>query len=93
MYSLICKTCGKKFEHQSQFKRLCSECEGFSRRAADKRSREKRKLKKTRDISIDQMVSIIEEYNRKHGTKYTYGQFVELAESGKIKVKIKEAEN
>lgn len=93
MYFLICKDCGKEFEHPSQFKRLCPECDNLGRKKSSERQRAKRRAAKTRNLSINQIIALLEEYNRKHGTKYTYGQFVELAESGKINVKIKEAEN
>ena len=37
-------------------------------------------------ISLIELTTIIAEYNRKHNTSYTYGQFVSLESMGKIKI-------
>ncbi len=37
-------------------------------------------------VGIVKMTAIIEDYNKAHGTSYTYGKFVALVDSGKIKI-------
>lgn len=38
------------------------------------------------DVPLVEVTAIIENYNRKHKTNYTYGQLVSLASTGKIKI-------
>ena len=56
---------------------------------------EKKKMKKAKQngiknalsgVPLIELTSIIAEYNRKHNTSYTYGQFVSLASTGEIKI-------
>lgn len=37
-------------------------------------------------VGIVKMTAIIERYNKAHETSYTYGKFVDLVDSGKIRI-------
>ena len=48
----------------------------------------KRKNKKNilRDLTLNELVLLIEEYNKKHNTQLTYGKFCEFLYSGRVKL-------
>jgi len=93
LYNRVCKHCKKAFKSETRKGYVCKECKKANKRKLD-RERQKeqktptkeRKRKFKTDISLFDMVKIIEAYNRTHGTKYTYGKFVSALERGEIEL-------
>ena len=93
LFEKTCKHCGKIFRTDKARAYVCPTClkknvrdHLDSYRQEAKREDEKRKKKNTASIPLMDMLKIIENYNRKNGTSYTYGKFEELVNSGKIKI-------
>lgn len=64
-----CVYCGKVFKTESPRQRQCDDCRG------KKKNDTSVKKTKGKPLSIAECISIIEKYNREHGTWYTYGNF------------------
>lgn len=92
LYKRVCRDCGREFYYPTKKKQLCPECYSANRgRVQKEQNRLNHKPKKPKqkrikiDLSINEVVGLMEQYNREHKTRYTYGQFVELLHSGRIK--------
>lgn len=89
-YVRACKLCGEVFKTDKRKVYICERCKNRKKPKSVKPKPTIKKItrrKKVRDldISIDEMLRRLEKYNKKHGTVYTYGQFVGLIYTGKIK--------
>lgn len=74
-----CRFCGSKLRQEGEY---CSErCEQAGRRyfAAQ---RESRRVFASSPVAV--AVREVAQYNRAHGTKYSYGQYFALKEAGKL---------
>lgn len=85
MYKYNCEICGSEI-HSTGKKRIIK-CEICLKRERSKRARKNtnspyRKYKNNTELQNE--VHEIEEYNRMHGTDYTYGKFKLLKFLGKI---------
>ena len=92
LYTKICKRCGEQFETHFRKGRFCDDCKGvngnnYSRKPQNE-PENKEKFHRTLPgtLPIRAYVAKMENYNRKHGTSYTYGQFENLVHNGKIKL-------
>lgn len=83
-----CDDCGKTFRTDSGETRLCRSCEKKRLEAAEldgRKKKQKRKPKQSYDIiSIKRFVSLLDRYNERHNTRYTYGQAMAALVSGII---------
>ena len=83
-----CADCGKTFRTDSGDTRLCLSCEKKRLAAAKNYGRKKkRKRKQSRSydiISIKRFVSLLDRYNERHNTRYTYGQAMAALAGGII---------
>ena len=93
IYKKNCKHCGKAFKTDRKKVVICTECKKANKRKLDnernsayKSPKLEIKRKAKTYISLFAMVKIIEAYNQKHGTHYTYGKFVSALEQGKINI-------
>lgn len=87
LYQYVCENCGRTII--STGKKRIIKCERCLKVERSKRSRSNtsslyRKFKRNSDIFAD--VREIENYNKAHGTNYSYGQFKALLLLGKIKL-------
>ena len=85
LYQYVCESCGRTII--STGKKRIIKCERCLKVERSKRSRSNtsslyRKFKRNSDIFAD--VREIENYNKAHGTNYSYGQFKALLLLGKI---------
>lgn len=92
LYKHKCK-CGNKFYSESKKTRLCPKCKGEHRKASLQKNNENCKKLIVENpkpmpvnISLPRMMQLLELYNKNHGTKYSYGQFVSGIHTGKIKI-------
>ena len=68
-------------------KKYCNTCREIARRETNRKSmRSKRKPKKVLNLPLNKAIAILEAYNRKHNTTYTYGQFINLISQDLIKL-------
>lgn len=65
-----CIYCGKVFNTPDKRKKVCHNC-----RVEKSKNEKPKAVKKSKPLSIPECISIIEKYNREHGTWYTYGNF------------------
>lgn len=92
LYRHKCK-CGRKFYSESKRAYRCPYCKGENKKANIKRNNEMIKKPIVEapkpvpvNISLSRMMQLLELYNKNHGTKYSYGQFVSGLHTGKIKI-------
>lgn len=85
----MCKDCGKGFETESKNKSFCDDCVKRRKRERWQRKNEENKKPKfsTKKLSIREVVKMLDKYNKKHNTNYSYGYFVYLLENEKINLK------
>lgn len=83
-----CADCGKTFRTDSGDARLCRSCEKKRLEAAEldgRKKKQKRKQSRSYDIiPIKRFVSLLDRYNERHNTRYTYGQAMAALTSGII---------
>ncbi len=86
VYNLTCSCCGKEFTHKNRRRKYCSEeCEKITYRNRAKKAMRKKRKKSPDILSLTQFENMRENYNIKHKTHYTYGQFVSKVNLGIIK--------
>lgn len=85
MHKYCCEICGTVIH--SQGKKRVLRCETCLKRERSKRERENTSSpyrKYTSNAELHSKAHEIEEYNRKHGTDYSYGKYQSLKFLGKI---------
>lgn len=103
LYQKKCKDCNLIFRTDNDKVTVCPSCKQKAQREYQKAYRDshKKEAKEYREnfkkikskkrnletISLREFTAIIENYNKKHKTKYTYGQFTMLVNCGKINFK------
>ena len=86
LIEVICIDCGCSFMAKSKAAKRCPECNLKHRKnqkqgyAENFKSTRKVKKKKQKPKSITQVLRELEAYNKEHGTRLTYGQYVERME-------------
>lgn len=86
---VICVDCGHTFTAYSRGALRCAECKVEHKRRtaavgmASFRNGKKSKPYKVRK-TIREVLKELEKYNKKHGTRLSYGQFVQKMEAGEI---------
>lgn len=100
LYQKKCKDCNLIFRTDNDKVTVCPSCKQKAQREYQKAYRDshKKEIKEYREqfkknkkqtfeaIPLREYTAIIENYNTKHKTKYTYGQFTLLVNCGKIKI-------
>ena len=92
LYSKICMDCGFEFKTEQKRAKLCDICR--KKKSVQNSKEQNKQFKKPKvnvrtvkdSIPIREYTAIIEQYNREHGTRYTYGQFTALVSVGEIKL-------
>ena len=90
LYQKKCKDCNLIFRTDNDKVTVCPSCKHKAEREYQKAYREQlKKIKKQtlEAIPLREYTAIIENYNKKHKTNYTYGQFTLLVNCGKINFK------
>lgn len=72
LFDLKCAECHKVFRNPNENERLCPECKKI--KESKKKARQKAKSNK----SILQITRELKKYNKEHGTRLSYGQYVLL---------------
>lgn len=86
MKSFECSICGTRFETAGTTAKYCPKCRIWKRHEANVKNseaRRKRATRRTEKVSINDVLRELDEYNRHHGTCYTYGQYMALRYSGR----------
>lgn len=87
IYKITCERCSVDFDHTNHRKKYCNTCRETVRREINRKNmRSKRKPKKALNLPLNKAIAILEAYNRKHNTNYTYGQFINLISQDLIKL-------
>lgn len=99
-YEKLCERCEKTFRTDKDDETICPACKKKEYQK-EYRDKHKDKAKEYREqykankkfhrtapdtIPIRELTAIIEQYNKQHGTCYTYGQFVSLVHNKKIEL-------
>ena len=85
-----CFLCGSKYESTSNNAKYCPECRKQREREYWRQKSESFKKPskiKRKSIPLGRVVRMLDKYNKVHNTRYSYGYFVYLLESGKIETK------
>ena len=72
LFDLKCAECHKVFRNPNENERLCPECKKI------KESKKKARQKVKSNKSILQITRELKKYNKEHGTRLSYGQYVLL---------------
>ena len=70
LFDLKCAECHKVFRNPDENERLCPECKNIKK--------SKKKAKQKANKTIFQITRELEKYNKEHGTRLSYGQYVLL---------------
>lgn len=82
MVEKVCSVCGKPITialGDYPYK-MCPECREKHRAKGRARYQARKKLKRHGNDKITALTAEIEEYNKKHGTRLTYGKYVAMKE-------------
>lgn len=74
LFDLKCAECGKFFRNPDENERFCPEC----KKIKEGRKKPKQKAKSVKSKSILQITRELKKYNKEHGTRLSYGQYVLL---------------
>ena len=74
LFDLKCAECGKVFRSPNEEEKFCPDC---------KKIKEKKKRKPKSDKSLWAVLRELEKYNKEHGTKLSYGEYVSLVDKQK----------
>lgn len=77
LFDLKCVECGKIFRNPDENERFCPEC----KKTKEGRKKAKPKVKAIKSKSIWQITRELEEYNKEHKTRLSYGQYVALVDN------------
>lgn len=69
LFDLKCAECGKVFRNPNENERFCPDCNKI---------KEKKKRKSKPDKTLYQIMKDLAKYNKKHGTKLSYGKYVSI---------------
>ena len=72
LFNLKCAECHKVFRNPDENERFCPEC----KKIKEDRKNLKQKAKSVKSKSILQITRELEQYNKEHRTRLTYGQYV-----------------
>lgn len=92
LFEKVCRQCGKVFRTDNERVKICLSCKLHNKRLDNQyRARQHKKPKVKRNflaeaIPIREFTGIIERYNQRHKTRYSYGQFVALVNQEKIEI-------
>ena len=70
IYHRNCKWCGDPFDTEQRGKVLCPVC------TIAKKKKDEQRKKSPKEDKLGDMLHEIDDYNRKHGTALSYGQYV-----------------
>lgn len=94
LFIKTCSECGLVFRTDKKLARLCPTCKRLNeKRSAERQSKLYKKnvpVKVKRrssynTVPLRRFVELVDRYNRRRGTRYTYGQIMLLLESGHIR--------
>ncbi len=83
----VCKLCGMVFYSYSANAKYCMDCR-YENKKKEKRNYMNNKrhpellMNKYRNKSLDETLLDIKKYNKKHGTKYSYGEYIGRRDCG-----------
>lgn len=87
MKTFECSVCGTLFETTGKSAKYCPECRIWKKKEMSANSRKamraRRAHQQIKSTTINDVLRELEEYNKRHGTCYTYGQYMVLKCSGK----------
>ncbi len=92
VYIKKCKYCGARIETTAPQRRICDECQvqNFKKKQQEYREENFKAVHKRKRVStynvmpVRKFVILIDRYNCKHGTMYTYGQVMQHLADGTI---------
>ena len=85
-----CVECGRVFTSKAFKARFCPDCrEERNKKIAQKRYLDKKEKtrRKPASTSISEVMRDLNQYNKENGTCLSYGEYVQLIESGELYVK------
>ena len=92
LYEKVCRQCGKVFKTDNEREKICLSCKLHNKRVDNQRRASQHKKPKVKRnflaeaIPIREFTGIIERYNQRHGTRYSYGQFQQKVTDGTIDI-------
>lgn len=93
LHTKTCAQCGLIFRTDSARKRLCPTYLKANHKEQIKQMQDgvrkvvpaRPKIRRYNVVSIRRFAELIEQYNRRYGTHYTYGQIMQKLDSGEIR--------
>ena len=76
LFDLKCAECYKFFRNPDENERLCPDC----KKIRENKKKAKPKVKSIKSKSVWQITRELEQYNKEHKTRLSYGQYVALVD-------------
>ena len=76
LFDIQCAECRKVFRNPDKNERFCPEC----KKIKDNKKKAKSKVKAIKSKSVLQITRELEQYNKEHKTRLSYGQYVALVD-------------
>ena len=77
LFDLTCAECYKFFRNPNENERFCPEC----KKIKENKKKAKTKIKTNESKTIWQITRELEQYNKEHKTRLSYGQYVALVDN------------
>lgn len=81
-----CTACGLTFRTDSNDINICGSCSNHNKKAKSKKKRKTRRASISSEIPLSSFMNMLEEYNNRHKTSYTYGKMTSLIDNGTIPI-------
>lgn len=87
MRTRICPNCFSTFVPRNGHQKYCDDCRDYRREEIEQDMKRRRRAQaaRKRQEAISDMCEEIEEYNREHGTRLSYGKYDGLKRTGRLK--------
>ena len=91
LFTKACAECGEVFETESRFVKLCDNCRRRNEKESSERQRNaykkqisKPKINTYNALPVEKFVKLVDRYNRRYGTRFSYGQIMLKLQNGQI---------
>lgn len=81
---LRCKQCGREIKYAGRNRKYCDSCRKERRRSAGREYKIKCKCKSFSNKTLDETLSDLRAYNKRHNTRLSYGKYIAERNGGRL---------
>lgn len=89
IFNVTCERCGIEFQHTNCRKKYCEPCREIIKRERNRKHMQTKRhpeKNQTFNIPLRKVIYLLERYNTKHKTHYSYGNFIKMLNTGEIQI-------